>query len=335
MKTQAKYRSAGIRGGTVLIFLVTFLLPWTSVMAVNPDSPGCGAIIQDLPGYLSGTGVALDAAPDRPFIVTRQIPHDSEAFTQGLVFYSGYLYESTGLQGHSSVRKIDLTSGRVVAMKPVRATLFGEGLTELNDRFLQLTWHSETALSYDADLNLNDSVKYEGDAWGLTTNMKGRLIVSDGSSTLKFLDAETFRLINTLKVNDHGRQVGGLNELEYIDKWIYANVFPTDCIAEIDPVSGTITSWINLYGLLPWSQRKGHSAVANGIAYDANSGKLFVTGKYWPFIFWLKLMETKEKSNSERFFSKPLVHGQLKSFDKPTIHAVFPLTMPKSRHENF
>jgi len=300
MKTQAKYRSLGISVGTVLTLLATCLPPWTSAMAVNPVSPGCSAIIQDLPGYLRGTDVALHVTPDHPFLVTRRIPHDGEAFTQGLVFYSGYLYESTGLQGHSSIRKIDLDSGRVVAMKPVRAALFAEGLTELNDQFLQLSWHSETALSYDAGLNLHDTIKYEGKAWGLT-NMKGRLVVSDGSSTLKFVDAGTFRVVKTLLVSDHGRQVEGLNELEYVGRWIYANVFPTDCIAEIDPVSGAIVSWLNLHGLFPWSQRKGRSTVANGIAYDADSGKLFVTGKNWPYIFELKLSETKRSAARNGF----------------------------------
>ncbi len=231
----------------------------------------------------------VETAPLRHYAVIARFPHDRDAFTQGLVFYQGRLYESTGLYGHSSVRMLDLESGSVLKINRLDDTLFGEGLTVLDRALVQLTWRAGRALVYRPfDLGHSARFSYTGEGWGSAT-IGGQLVISDGSTWLRFFDARTHRQIRRLQVTESGRPLGGLNELEAVDGVLLANIYPGDCIAQIDPTTGNVTAWIDLAGLMPMQERPGGSSVANGIAFDPESGRLFVTGKHWPYLFQIRL----------------------------------------------
>lgn len=228
--------------------------------------------------------------PEYGYRVINTFPHDPQAFTQGLVYLDGVLYESTGLRGQSSVRRVELSTGRVVDKRSVLPLYFAEGLTVKDDRVFQLTWTSGLGFVYDREtLNLVREFRYGGEGWGMTHDGTS-LIVSDGSSTLYFWDPETFRESRRMTVRDSRGRVEDLNELEYIDGEIYANVWMTDRIARISPETGRVSSWIDLSGLLPPEQRSGREDVLNGIAYDAEGKRLFVTGKLWPKVFEIELV---------------------------------------------
>ena len=212
-------------------------------------------------------------------------PHDTRAYTQGLIYRDGFLYESTGLRGQSTLRKVRLESGEVVQQARVDAQYFAEGLTDWGDSLIQLTWQSGIGFEYDfSTFAPRRRFRYTGEGWGLTHDNE-RLILSDGSSNLRFLDPATFKEIGSIPVTDGGKPVLDLNELEFVRNEIYANVWHSDRIARIDPRSGRVTGWIDLTGLLPAGERRDPEAVLNGIAYDAAGGRLFVTGKLWPKLF--------------------------------------------------
>ncbi len=233
------------------------------------------------------------AAPLIPYRVTARYPRDTKAFTQGLVFHQGQLYESTGIRGRSDIRRIDLHTGRILDRRPLDAALFGEGLTVLDGRLVQLTWQSGSAFIYDpADLRRLGDFSLAGEGWGSTV-VAGRLVVSDGTSWLKFFAGDGYREVERVQVTDGGRPVEGLNELEAVGETVYANVYPSDCIARIDARSGQVLGWLDLAGLMPLSQRPDTSAVANGIAYHAPTGALLVTGKLWPYLYRLMLPDTQ------------------------------------------
>jgi glutamine cyclotransferase len=215
-------------------------------------------------------------------------PHDPGAFTQGLLFSDGRLYESTGLYGQSTLREVDLTTGRILQSYALPPAYFGEGITLFRDEIIQLTWQSGRGFVYDRDnLALRRQFSLAGEGWGLTHDGQ-RLILSDGSATLRFLDPDTFAPLGRLQVYDEHGPVRRLNELEYIAGEIYANVWQTDHIARIDPTSGQVTGWIDLAGLLgPTGEPVD---VLNGIAYDPATGHLFVTGKLWPRLFKIELI---------------------------------------------
>ncbi len=226
-------------------------------------------------------------------------PHDRQAFTQGLVYLDGHLYESTGLAGSSSLRVEDLDTGRILQFHDVPSTYFAEGLTDWANTLVQLTWQSHVALVYDrATLRLLHTFHYDGEGWGLTQDGKS-LILSDGSATLKFFDPATFREVRSITVKDRGTQVTQLNELEYIHGQIYANIWHSDRIARISPATGQVLGWIDLTGLLPASQRSSGEAVLNGIAYDAAHDRLFVTGKLWPSIFEIKVVAAAKPADAK------------------------------------
>ena len=234
-------------------------------------------------------GVPRTIAPLQDYRVVARYPHDPEAFTQGLVLVAGELYESTGLYGRSSLRRVETGSGRVLARHRVEARLFAEGLTAVGTELIQLTWKAAVGLRYRLpDLTPAGRFRLPGEAWGLTYR-DGRLVVSDGSPWLRFLDAADYRPAGGVQVRDGGRPVTGLNELEAVPGALLANVYPGDCVARIDPASGQVRSWIDLGRLWPWSQRPHSAAVANGLAWDAGSGTLLVTGKYWPWVYRLQL----------------------------------------------
>ncbi|HKJ68796.1 MAG TPA: glutaminyl-peptide cyclotransferase, partial [bacterium] len=223
--------------------------------------------------------------------IVEEYPHDPEAFTQGLVYCDGYLYEGTGRYGESSVRKVELVSGDVVQIHPLESNYFGEGITIFGEKLFQLTWNAGTGFIYDrSDFALLDTFRYPTEGWGLTHN-DTHLIMSDGSATLYFLDPETLRITNKVTATYNGSPVHRLNELEYIRGAIYANVYQTEYIVRIDPVTGEVTGWIHLEGLTNLSDRSNSwEAVLNGIAYDAEGDRLFVTGKLWPALYQIELV---------------------------------------------
>lgn len=236
-------------------------------------------------------GSCVSFAADEGYRVVHSYPHDAKAFTQGLVFADGHLYESTGLVGHSSLRMVDLETGRVLQELPVPQPYFAEGLTTSGSTLVQLTWQSHVAFIYDRfSFRQLDTAKYTGEGWGLTTDGK-TLIMSDGTAQLRFLDPATFRELRRVTVKDHGRPLAQLNELEMVKNEIYANVWYSDRIARISPATGKVLGWIDLAGLLPQSERTDPQAVLNGIAYDAAHDRLFVTGKLWPRLFEIKVVE--------------------------------------------
>ena len=232
------------------------------------------------------------AAPLHTYEVVREFPHDVEAFTQGLIYRDGFLYESTGLNGRSSLRKVRLETGEVVHRRDIDARYFAEGLTDWNDRLVQLTYRSGIAFVYDlATFEPRRTFTYRGEGWGLASDGT-RLIMSDGSAELRFLDPETFAELGRVTVTDGGRPLEDLNELEVVGGAVYANVWFEDRIAVIDPSNGQVTSWIDLRGLAarmmpPPDAASG--AVLNGIAYDAAGRRLFVTGKLWPRVFEIRV----------------------------------------------
>ena len=216
-------------------------------------------------------------------------PHDPQAFTQGLVYLDGQLLESTGLNGRSSLRRVELETGRVIKKVNLPAQYFGEGLAVLRDRIYQLTWQHQKGFVYDlTTLSPLREFTYTGEGWGLTTDGTS-LILSDGTATLRFLDPETARVTRTLDVTLAGRPLPQLNELEFIDGEIVANIWQTSTIARIDPTTGRVVGMIDLAGILPASERRSDTDVLNGIAYDPATKRLFVTGKNWPRLFEIKL----------------------------------------------
>jgi glutaminyl-peptide cyclotransferase len=216
-------------------------------------------------------------------------PHDPNAFTQGLVFSDGKLLESTGQEGRSSLRRVELQTGSVLQRVPVPEPFFAEGLTLLNGKLYQLTWQHQLGFIYDAQkLEQIGKFNYTGEGWGLTTDGHS-LILSDGSNRIRFIDSDSFRVTKTIAVLDGQMPVNELNELEYVQGEIYANIWHDQRIVTIDPQTGRVTGWIDLSGLLQPGEVVDPEAVLNGIAYDQATNRLFVTGKLWPHLFEIKL----------------------------------------------
>jgi glutamine cyclotransferase len=218
-------------------------------------------------------------------------PHDPMAFTQGLVYRDGFLYESTGLNGRSTLRKVRLETGEVVEQVMLGPQFFGEGLTDWGNQLLQLTWRSSLGFVYDVStLEAKRTFPIKGEGWGLTHD-SATLIMSDGTAVLRYLDPVTFEEVGSYTVRDGGSPVSNLNELEFMRGEIYANVWQTDRLVTIAPTTGEVTGWIDLAGLLPGYEKPASvDAVLNGIAYDAKGDRLFVTGKLWPKLFEIKLV---------------------------------------------
>jgi len=233
------------------------------------------------------------AIPIFGYEVVNAYPHDPSAFTQGLVYEDGVIYEGTGLNGQSTLRRVDPETGRVLQQTSLASTFFGEGIAIWKDRLIQLTWRSDLGFVYGKEnLTRIENFSYQTEGWGLTSDGK-RLIMSDGTETLYFLDPSTFTKEGEIRVTAKGEPVKGLNELEYIKGKIYANMWPSNWIAIISPDTGLVFGAINLKGLLQESDTQGHKVdVLNGIAYDAKTDRLFVTGKWWPKLFEIKLVNT-------------------------------------------
>ena len=232
---------------------------------------------------------APQATPVYGYRIIHSYPHDPQAFTQGLVYEAGELYEGTGIRGQSTLRRVALESGLVRQQVALPGQYFGEGITIFGDRIIQLTWQSRVGFVYDkASFKLTQQFSYPTEGWGVTHD-GSRLIMSDGTANLYLLEPETFTEIDRIEVRDDQGPVARLNELEYVRGDIYANVWQTDRIARIDLLTGRVAAWIDLTGLLPAADRQQRADVLNGIAYDAEGDRLFVTGKWWPKLFEIKI----------------------------------------------
>jgi glutaminyl-peptide cyclotransferase len=233
--------------------------------------------------------VSASAPPEYTFTVVRVFPHDTSAYTQGLAYRDGFLYEGTGRNGQSSLRKVRLETGEVLQRVNLGTEFFGEGITIVRDQVFQLTWKSGVGFVYDVkDFSLLRKVFYSVEGWGLTTNGR-ELFLSDGTAEIRVLDPENFKVKRRLKVHDGSTAVDELNELEFVEEQIFANVWHTNRIARISPQTGEIVGWIDLSGLLSSVYRLEPEAVLNGIAYDPVGKRLFVTGKLWPSVFEITL----------------------------------------------
>jgi glutamine cyclotransferase len=246
--------------------------------AASPATPTTPSTPAPPTGSTSGT-------PTYAGVVVQRYPHDTAAFTQGLFFVNGQMYETTGLEGRSELRKVDYRTGLVRQRRGVPAPYFGEGSVALNGRLYLLTWKSGRAFVYDLEtFEPRDTLRYAGEGWGLTTDGTA-LYMSDGSDSLRVLDPRTFAVRRVVRVRDGNSPVSQLNELEWVDGEIYANVWQSEQLARIDPATGNVTGWIDLTGILPSGQRTGKEDVLNGVAYDSTAKKLYVTGKWWPTLF--------------------------------------------------
>ena len=243
---------------------------------------------QRAPGRRSSSGA--ERTPVYTYKVVNIFPHDPQAYTQGLVFHDGFLYEGTGLNGQSSLRKVKLQTGEVVQKINLAPEYFGEGIALIGDEIVQLTWKAHKGFVYRAgDFHLLREFSYPGEGWGLTSH-GGEVFMSDGSPEIRVLDGKTLHEKRRIKVHDEYKQINQINELEFVEGEIFANIWQTDRIARISPRTGKVLGWIDLQGLLNPMYRRTPDAVLNGIAYDQATKRLFVTGKLWPNLFEVKLV---------------------------------------------
>jgi glutaminyl-peptide cyclotransferase len=255
-----------------------------------------GAIILGIVLWQTFPTTNASAIPEDLMLrVVESRPHDPEAFTQGLVFHDGHLYESTGLRGQSTLRRVNVETGEVERQVELDEQYFAEGLAVVDDRLIQLTWRAGVALVYDIDtLEKIDEHEYTGEGWGLCYDGE-RLVMTSGNDRLQFRDPQTFEKLGEVRVARAGRPLRRLNELECVDGVVYANVWMDDHIARIDPETGRVTAWIDASDLLPRDARHGGEDVLNGIAYLPDSGHFLLTGKNWSRIFEVELVERERE----------------------------------------
>lgn len=252
-----------------------------------------GALLPVVAMAQSPKKVQAQRVPEYTFKIVREFPHDPSAFLQGLVYRDGFFYEGTGRYGESSLRKVRMETGEVVQQVNLPREYFGEGITIFNDRIVQITWQSHTGFVYNLkDFSFLRQFSYPGEGWGLTTH-GSEIYMSDGTPEIRVLDGSTLQEKRRIKVHDGATPIQELNELEYVEGEIYANIWHTDRIACISPQTGKVLGWIDLTGLLSPVYRRDEEAVLNGIAYDPQKKRLFVTGKLWPKIFEIKIMPRK------------------------------------------
>jgi glutamine cyclotransferase len=263
------------RGRVLLAIAVVAAVAATLLFAANRKEPTASANAEQTARY--------------GYRVVQVFPHDPQAFTQGLIFRDGFLYESIGLEGKSELRKVRLETGEVVERRAVAAEHFAEGLADFGDRLFQLTWRSQIGFVYGLrDFTPLRTFSYVGEGWGLASDAR-RLIMSDGTATLRFIDPESLRETGRVQVTEQGRPTSNLNELEVIKGQIFANVWQSDHIVIIEPSDGRVAGRIDLTGLLPIEDRPGVD-VLNGIAWDRERDRLFVTGKWWPKLFEIQMV---------------------------------------------
>ena len=272
-------RAAGSRLPALPLLLLAALAPW--LFARTSAKP-----------YATRT-------PEYSFKIIHTFPHDPNAFTQGLAFRDGLLYEGTGRTGHSSLRKVRLETGKVLEHIDLAPDVFGEGIALYKNEIVQLTWLSEKGFVYDArDFHLLRQFSYQGEGWGLATNgapHRDELFMSDGTPEIRVLDADTLTEKRRFTVRDGEEPIDQLNELEYVEGELFANVWQSDKIARISPETGKVLGWIDLKGLLSPVYKLEAGAVLNGIAYDPVRKRLFVTGKLWPSLFEIRLIPRPSK----------------------------------------
>jgi glutaminyl-peptide cyclotransferase len=264
--------------GVLLVVLLAAAAPPASPRSASADPCGDGSY-----GTVASTAVSMS------YEVLGSYPHDSNAFLQGLLWHDGGFYESTGLYGRSSLRRVAFPSGDVLQEVALSPEYFGEGLALVGDRLIQLTWKSKRGFIYDRHTFApSGDFEYETEGWGLTYDGTS-LVMSDGSDVLTFLDPENYQPVRRLPVTLDGRPLSALNELEWIEGEIWANVWQSDSIVRIDPGTGQVTGRLDLTGLLPSELRTGQEDVLNGIAYDPAGGRVFVGGKLWPRLFEIRV----------------------------------------------
>lgn len=264
-----------------------------------PYNEGLGGIMQWLSllflfmAMMTETYSAKSPSPIYTYRLVKTYPHDPTAFTQGLIYHQGFLYESTGLYGHSSLRKVELKTGKVLQNYQLQSDYFGEGITLWQDHILQLTWKNQLGFVYDQQtFRKLKTFSYTTEGWGLTHDGQN-LIMSDGSHRLYFLHPNTFKPLGSIEVMDHLTPISKLNELEYIEGEIFANIWQSHKIARISPQTGQVLGWIDLSGIVDsqaWVTQQSTQNVLNGIAYDIEGKRLFITGKRWPHVFEIKLL---------------------------------------------
>lgn len=260
-----------------VVFVLVFSLPSFACQS---------GTVANLPGEKTPGN---EPVPIYGYEVVHAWPHDPGAYTQGLVFHDGKLLESTGQVGRSSLRRVELETGKVLQKVDVPEPYFAEGITLLKGKIYQLTWQHQLGFIYDAwTFEKIGKFNYQGEGWGLTNDGQS-LILSDGTNRLRFLDPENFQVRKTIAVFDGSMPAIEINELEYVQGEIYANIWHADRIARIDPQTGRMVGWIDLTGLLARGEVHDEEAVLNGIAYDETNGRLFVTGKLWPKLFEIRL----------------------------------------------
>ncbi len=286
------------RAGSALLLLLLLLATAAGCAAPAASAPAAATPTAAAPAALPADAHAttLVAPTLYTYRVRNTFPHDPTAFTQGLIVRDGQFLEGTGLEGRSTLRRVEIETGRVLEDRPLAAEFFGEGITELNGKLYQLTWQNATGFVYDAaTLQELSRFQYNTEGWGITHDGQ-RLIVSDGSANLQFWDPQTLQPLGSVAVSLFGLPISQINELEYVDGAVLANIWQTNLIMRIDPDSGQVTGVIDLTGLLDYApartstQTSAQPNVLNGIAYDEASGRLFVTGKLWPAVFEIELV---------------------------------------------
>ena len=246
---------------------------------------------------LSARAQDKSETPVYGYKIVNTFPHNTESFTQGLTMDNGVLYESTGLNGRSAIKIVNLKTGEAIKSRKLPDKFFGEGMTIVDNKIYQLTWRSKKGFVYDKDsLEILRTFSYQTQGWGITYDGK-YLILSDGSDILYFMDPKSFVVVGKLEVYDNNGKVGNLNELEYIDGEIYANIWGKDLIARINPQTGYVSSWINLEGLLSDEDKKKGVDVLNGIAFNPQNKTLLVTGKLWPKIFEIEITKKNKQKD--------------------------------------
>jgi glutaminyl-peptide cyclotransferase len=264
---------------SVIVFFVLGLVTLLFIACTENQQAQSGQIVL-LDGNMKG---------NYTYEVVGSLPHDKDAFTQGLIFHEGSFYESTGLQVVSSLRRVEFETGKVLKKISIPSEYFAEGMTIFQGKIYQLTWLNNKGFVYDlGSFEKEKEFSYYGEGWGLTNDEKS-LILSDGTNKIRFIDPFNFEVLKVITISENGQPITSINELEYIKGQIFANVWQSDRIVVIDPSSGNVTASIDLIGLLKPEDRATQVDVLNGIAYDGSKDRLFVTGKLWPKIFEIKL----------------------------------------------
>jgi glutamine cyclotransferase len=267
----------------IVVLASSALLAYLSFRA-EPSEPPASSVTDQAPAPTQS-----QSAQKTSYEVVNSYPHDPTAFLQGLVWSDGGFYESTGLYGESTLRRVEFPSGRVLKKINLSPDLFGEGVALVDDHLVQLTWQERRGLVYDRDtFRLVREFAYNVEGWGITFDGTN-LIMSDGSSTLTYLDPRAYQPVKKLNVTMNGRPIMQLNELEFIEGEIWSNVWQSDMILRIDPHTGKVTSFLDMRGVLPREFRTGHEDVLNGIAYDAAQKRIFISGKKWPRVIEIKV----------------------------------------------